>query len=224
MQYEKKEKGVGSELPRNLSTDLIVKATTVRQVKHERLAVKHNARATSARASKVHLNRETSNDALNDNSLLKEIEQMNIKCAINNSIQALVSKYPYIETLRQTSDRYKQSLITIETLARFNIILKKLTAHKININTEAEIEKLNDFVKENRSLRIQLKYLLSEQDENQRNIDRAKENMFGIRPRLSIDSLNKNCASTAKRELIKFRDHLLKENDELLLKLKLKLN
>ena len=215
-----------NEFSRNLSAERIIKTTAVRQAKQDytKLTTKcENTRANSARATTKEVINEFKPPSSNDNSLLKRLEQLNKEKNTNTTIQKLIKRCPYIEKLRQTSETYKQSLIMIETLARYNNLLKQLMTQDIKIRSDVELEKFNEFIKENRNLRIQLKYILSEQDENQRNIDRAKEDVFSIKPRISVDSLSKNYNSNANRELIKFRDYLLKDNDELLFKLKLKL-
>ncbi len=110
--------------------------------------------------------------------------------------------------------------------------MKRMLKGNVCIKNETEVEKYSEFLKKNRNLRIEIKSLLSEQKECQKKIEELKRsiNVFGIHPRLSqtceMDPFFERKSSVAnptKRELIKFRDYLLDENDKLLFQLKRKL-
>ena len=204
MRYETKENKTTNikrqhELPRNISTDWIVKATTMRQVKQEKNRNKLstepiNSRSTSVRTKpKERLNTWVSEisheniDGTEDNYEEDLLRYMEAKVSIKGKhtkscLDELTKRCPYIYKLKQTSDKYNRALIMIETLARYNNLIRKLIKSNIIIENKKELEKYNEFIKRDRSLRIELKYLLNEQDENQKNIDRMKEsmNIFGI--------------------------------------------
>jgi len=112
--------------------------------------------------------------------------------------------------------------------------MKKILEANISIKNESEVEKYSALLKKNRNLRIEIKSLLSEQKESQKKIEEMKKsiNIFGITSRLSqtcemeqIVERQKIAGTTnpSKRELIKFRDNLLDENDKLLFQLKRRL-
>jgi len=160
------------------------------------------------------------------------------KSYAEDQMQELLKRCPYIEQLKQTSEKYRTVLIMLKTLARYNELMKKLLEQNITIINETELEKYSEFLKKNRNLRIEIKSILTEQKENERKIDEMKKNMniFGIHHRMSqtyeTETVqerrgsmpgNLTTNSTTKRELIKFRDSLLEENDGLLFSLKRKL-
>ena len=112
--------------------------------------------------------------------------------------------------------------------------MRKILNSNISIKNDVEIEKYSTFLQKNRNLRIDIKSLLSEQKESQKRIEELKKsiNIFGINTRLSQTSeIGKvierqrasTCANPTKRELIKFRDYLLEQNEKYLFQLKLKL-
>ena len=160
------------------------------------------------------------------------------KSYAEDQMMELMKRCPYIEQLKQTSEKYRTVLVMLRMLARYNELMKKLLERNIVVASETELEKYSEFLKKNRNLRIELKILLTEQkEENQRKIDEMKRNInvFGIHPRLSQTCESSTAVekrgsiagsgtgSTTKRELIKFRDYLLEENDGLLFQLKRKL-
>lgn len=161
-----------------------------------------------------------------ENDLLSQIEGKSFRekkpC---RQLMELMKRCPYMEQLRRTSEKYRAVLLMLETLVRYNELMKKLLEHNATARNELEFERYNQFLKKNRSLRIDIKCLLGEKNENQKKIERMKEsmNVFGVGGRGNNSIQLNDKAGTTKRELIKFRDKLMQENDILLLRLKRRL-
>ena len=164
-----------------------------------------------------------------ESDLLKQIEEK-VKnkdsrgSYARKQIAELLKRCPYMDQLRKTSEKYRAVLLMLETLARYNELLKKLIENNIVAKTEDELERFNELFKKNRCLRIDIKCQLCETNENQMKIEKMKQsmNVFGIHPRTNKNSCIEKTSKT-KRELIKFRDYLMQENDKFVYKLKRKL-
>lgn len=157
-----------------------------------------------------------------ENDLLSHIEG---RCRERpREVLELLRRCPYMEQLRRTSEKYRAVLLMLETLVRYNELMKKLLARNVAARSQLELERYSQFFKKNRSLRIDIKCLLGEKDENQRRIERMKEtmNVFGV-GKGTFGQVASDRVGTTKRELVKFRDRLMQENDILLLRLKRKL-
>ena len=100
--------------------------------------------------------------------------------------------------------------------------MKKLFETDTELKEEGDKYKV--FVQKNRDLRIEIKSILCEDRENTKRIDELKKsmNIFGISTKLSktvemeLERNKPKCNNQTKRELIKFRDYLLEENEKLL--------
>jgi len=163
-----------------------------------------------------------------ENDLLSYVEGRSIDSKEkkpNKQIMELMKCCPYMDQLRRTSEKYRTVLLMLETLVRYNELMKRILKHNTIAKGELELERYNQFFKKNRNLRIDIKCLLGEKDENQKKIEKMKEsiNIFGVAsgPTQRL-SLNDKTTAT-KRELVKFRDRLMQENDVLLLRLKRRL-
>jgi len=97
--------------------------------------------------------------------------------------------------------------------------MKKLFENDTDL--KANEEKYKSIMKKNRELRIEIKSILCENtDENIKKIDELKKNV-GFSSKSENFDLNTTFSSNkksnpTKRELIKFRDYLLEENQKLL--------
>eukprot|EP00826_Nyctotherus_ovalis_P027869 TRINITY_DN2184_c0_g1_i10.p1 TRINITY_DN2184_c0_g1~~TRINITY_DN2184_c0_g1_i10.p1 ORF type:complete len:233 (-),score=64.17 TRINITY_DN2184_c0_g1_i10:127-825(-) len=157
-----------------------------------------------------------------ENDLLSHIEGRSVERP--RQMTELLRRCPYMEQLRRTSEKYRAVLLMLETLVRYNELMKTLLSRSVSAASQLELERYNQFFKKNRSLRIDIKCLLGEKDENQRRIERMKEtmNVFGV-GKGSFGQVANDRVGTTKRELVKFRDRLMQENDILLLRLKRRL-
>ena len=102
--------------------------------------------------------------------------------------------------------------------------MKKLFVNNIDLKEGKNAEKYKSFVQKNRDLRVEIKSLLCDERENTKRIDELKKSMsiYGISAKLSqtleqeLEKTKPRSNNQTKRELIKFRDYLLEENDKLL--------
>ncbi len=99
--------------------------------------------------------------------------------------------------------------------------MKKLFDTHVELRDSQNAEKYRAFVQRNRELRVDIKCILCEDRENDRRIDELKRSMNTFGTGVESDPPKGKAASRAgsnqtKRELIKFRDYLLSENDKLL--------
>ena len=158
---------------------------------------------------------EAENDnTISNTNLLDQIEgQLSTK---QTHFLELEKKYPYIERLRRASENYRVILRRLETLARYNATIKSVLKSKIIKDNNKALNYYNDLLKRNRTLRIEIKCLLVEEKKSENIV-----NAFGKNKKVSIKNEEEsNVNSKTKRELIKIRDTLLKENDTLLFQLK----
>ena len=147
----------------------------------------------------------------------------------NGFMAELLKRCPCIKQLRKGSKEGRKILTMLKTLERYNNLMKKLVEKKV-VSGKVEGEKWSEFLKKNRRLRIEIKCLITDEEENQRKINELKKsiNAFGIHlkqinePEYKLTMIEGR-NSEMKKELISFRNLLLEENEELLFQLKRKL-
>ena len=158
---------------------------------------------------------------MNKNDELKDAQYNS-----NRFMIELVKRCPCIKNFTKTSTKSRKILAMLQTLGRYNDLMKRLFMRDSVLKTQTEIDKYSEFLKKNRRLRIDIKCLLTEEDENQRKINELKKsiNIFGVCPSNLNETMSMhNTIDENKKELANFRNSLLEENEELLFQLKRKL-
>ena len=118
--------------------------------------------------------------------ILKQIEEKLMNEKNNKQIIELIKRCPYIERLRKTSEKYRSVISMLETLENYNEIINRVLKQGIHVETKEMLSSYNDFLKRNRGLRIEIKCLLGEEDENQKKIDEMKIGRASCRERVYV--------------------------------------
>eukprot|EP00826_Nyctotherus_ovalis_P021136 TRINITY_DN16765_c0_g1_i5.p1 TRINITY_DN16765_c0_g1~~TRINITY_DN16765_c0_g1_i5.p1 ORF type:complete len:197 (+),score=59.21 TRINITY_DN16765_c0_g1_i5:716-1306(+) len=98
----------------------------------------------------------------------------------NGFIAELIRRCPCIKKMKKNPRKSNKILAMLRTLERYNDLMKRLVRSEVDISGKKEADKWSEFLKKNRKLRIEIKCLLTDEEENQKKISELKKSVNAV--------------------------------------------